>query len=112
MQKQFSYFDHFESAVTICDREARVVYMNEKSRATFGGRDLVGQSLFDCHQQRSSELIRELLSSGRSNTYTIEKKGLKKLIHQAPWRDASGAVAGLIEISIVLPENMPHHVRS
>ena len=52
-----------------------------------------------------------MLVTGESNCYTIEKQGVRKMIYQTPWRDASGAVAGLVEISMVIPEEMPHYVR-
>ena len=45
------------------------------------------------------------------NVYTIEKHGIKKLIYQAPWyRD--GEFAGLVELAIELPAELPHFVRS
>ena len=38
------------------------------------------------------------------------KGDVKKIIYQTPWKK-EGEVAGLIEISIELPENLPHYVR-
>jgi transcriptional regulator with PAS, ATPase and Fis domain len=107
-------WDEYPYAVTVCDNDGVIIYMNLRSQETFaadGGKDLLGRKLYDCHSGKSQEKIKELLASGSSNTYTIEKKGVKKLIHQAPWF-IKGKVAGLVEISIVLPENMPHFVRS
>jgi transcriptional regulator with PAS, ATPase and Fis domain len=108
-----NYWDEYPSAVTICNTQGIVVYMNNKAKSTFnkyGGEQLIGKSLFDCHQPRSVEIIRSLMDSGQTNTYTITKNGIKKLIHQSPWY-VDSKVAGLIEISIELPENMPHHNR-
>lgn len=34
------------------------------------------------------------------------------MIYQSAWRDSSGAVGGLVEISMVIPAEMPHYVRS
>ncbi len=98
----------FESAITVCDTEGIVLYQNEKSVAVNG--DVRGRNLFPCHNEKSQEIIRRLLSEGSSNSYTISKKGQKKLIHQAPWYQ-DGKVAGLVEFSIVIPEEMPHYVR-
>ena len=42
--------------------------------------------------------------------YTIEKGGRKKLICQMPWYER-GAYAGLVEISIVLPDPLAHFKR-
>jgi len=108
-----TWADTIDVAVTVCDRDGRILEMNEKSKATFakdGGGALVGRSLFDCHGPASAALIRQLVADGRSNTYTVEKGGIRKLICQTPWY-AGGAVAGLVELSIVLPEGMPHRVR-
>lgn len=88
--------------------------MNEKSAESFNGNsgsDLIGKSLYDCHSPSSCEIIKDLLASGKSNIYTIEKNGRKKLICQAPWY-SDGHIAGLVEISIILPEDMPHFIRA
>jgi hypothetical protein len=63
-----------------------------------------------CHNDRSKEIIRQLLATGGSNAYTIEKEGLRKMIYQTAWR-IDGSVAGLVEISMVIPADMPHYVR-
>ncbi len=44
------------------------------------------------------------------NVYTIEKKGKKKLIYQAPWF-LDGAFGGLVELSLEIPFEMPHFIR-
>ena len=42
----------------------------------------------------------------------LPKKGKKKLIYQTPWYEDDKTVpAGLVEFSIILPENMPHYDR-
>jgi transcriptional regulator with PAS, ATPase and Fis domain len=108
-----NWWDAIDAAVTVCDRDGVILEMNERSKATFasdGGGALVGKNLFDCHGPASAALIRALIEEGRTNAYTIEKGGVRKLIYQTPWYD-EGAVAGLVELSIVLPERMPHHVR-
>ncbi|MBI9066314.1 MAG: PAS domain-containing protein [Salinivirgaceae bacterium] len=109
----FDYYKEFASAVTICDVEGMIIYMNDKAALTFekwGGKDLVGKSLFNCHNPKSRSIIQEIIKTGMSNTYTIDKNGEKKMIHQAPWFK-DGIVAGVIEMSIVLPNNMPHYQR-
>jgi len=87
--------------------------MNQRACRTFekyGGESLIGKSLFDCHGERSSAMIRRFLQTGESNVYTIEKAGVKKLIHQSPWYK-DGKIAGLVELSLELPTEMPHFVR-
>ena len=105
--------DSIDVAITVCDREGIVVAMNEKSKRTFakdGGGALVGASLFDCHAPESAETIRRLMDEDATHTYTVKKNGVTKLICQTPWYE-NGEVAGLVELSIVLPESMPHRVR-
>jgi len=108
-----SKFDFCDFAVTICDIDANIVYMNEKACKTFekfGGKSLIGKSLFECHKQHSIDTIKKMIQNGETNSYTIFKNGEKKLIHQAPWYK-DGKIAGLVELSIVIPENMPHFIR-
>ena len=54
-----------------------------------------------------------LLLIGFGAAYAISKKGKKKLIYQTPWYedDAKQIVGGLIEFSIIIPEDMPHYNR-
>ncbi len=105
------YFEEVPFAVTVCDKEGNVVEMNERSKETFAKHgDLIGKSLFDCHPPKASEILRQLLSNHEVNAYTIEKNGVKKLIYQAPWSIA-GEFEGYIELSLVLPNEMPHYVR-
>lgn len=69
-----------DCAVTVCDTEGVILYMNEKARATFAQHgDLIGRKLFDCHNERSRETIRRMLASGGTNAYTIEKQGVRKM---------------------------------
>lgn len=108
------FFRETGFAVTVCDLKGIVVYMNAKAGKVFekyGGLSLVGKSLFDCHSEKSRTKILELIDSASSNSYTIEKAGLKKLIHQTPWYQ-DGKIAGLVELSIELPADMAHFVRT
>lgn len=101
-------------AVTVCDADCRIIYMNERSRETFaarGGANLIGHNLMEYHNDRSREIIRRLLDEGGTNAYTIEKKGLRKMIYQTAWRQSDGTVGGLVEISIILPDTLPHYIR-
>lgn len=51
-----------------------------------------------------------MLATGGSNAYTITKAGQRKMIYQTPWR-ADGHIAGMVEISMVIPDEMPHYDR-
>ncbi|MEI8047808.1 MAG: diguanylate cyclase [Bacteroidota bacterium] len=100
-------------AVTVCDTNAIILYMNDRSISTFekyGGADIIGSSLFDYHNGPSSVKLRELLDTQTKNAYTIEKNGIKKMIYQSPWFK-NGEFAGLIELSLEIPMEMEHFVR-
>jgi len=99
-------------AVTVCDTEGMILYMNDKAKATYIKHgNLIGKNLMDCHNERSKNIIRHLLDTGGKNAYTIEKNGIKKMIYQTAWCE-KGIVRGLVEISMEIPEEMPHYVRS
>jgi transcriptional regulator with PAS, ATPase and Fis domain len=107
------WLDGIDVAVTLCDREGVIVYMNDRSALTFakdGGRALLGTNLMNCHPDATRKKIRSLMETGASNSYTIEKNGVKKLIHQEPWY-SEGEIRGLVEFSIVIPFSLPHFVR-
>ena len=104
-----------DCAVTVVDRECKIIYMNERSRVTFasrGGGDLIGHNIMDYHSERSRSIISRLLSEGGSNAYTISKEGKRKMIYQTVWRDRNGEIGGLVELSMIIPDEMPHYVRS
>ena len=98
-------------AVTVCDKEGIILYMNDKAKDTFSKYgDLVGKSLIPFHNDNSRAIIARLLETGGTNSYTILKNGQKKMIYQTAWKE-DGVVAGLVEISMVIPEEMPHYIR-
>ena len=71
--------EHLHCAVTVCDTEGTIIYMNDKSRNTFAKHgNLIGKNLFDCHSPESQKKIRQLLATDGTNSYTIEKEGQKK----------------------------------
>ena len=103
----------FPAAITVCDTEGIILEMNEKACATFeadGGANLIGTNLLNCHSEPSRTKVAELLKSETSNIYTIEKGGIKKLIYQSPWYN-NGTYAGIVELSLPIPEQMPHFNR-
>jgi len=107
----FDYLKEIDGAATVCDKEGVVVYCNDCSKSQFAKYgDLIGQNLKDCHMPASWEKICQLIETGESNIYTVEKNGIKKMIYQTPWRE-SGEVKGLIEITFEIPNEIPHFMR-
>jgi len=87
--------------------------MNAKAASTFasdGGVALIGTDVLACHPEPSRTKLMGMLEKGLSNKYTIEKNGVKKIIIQTPWY-REGVFAGLVEVSVEIPEEMPHFVR-
>lgn len=112
MIENIEWAEQMNCAVTVCDAEGVILYMNDKARATFASHgDLIGKNLFECHSPASKEKIRNMLATGESNSYTIAKGDVKKMIYQTPWR-RNGEIAGMVEISMVIPDRLPHYVRS
>jgi transcriptional regulator with PAS, ATPase and Fis domain len=108
----FNWAEDIEGAVTVCDTEGTVIYMNKRSRETFNkdGQTMVGKSMMPCHNERSQAIIRDMMKNNHQHVYTISKHGQRKLIYQTPWRK-NGKVCGLVEFSFILPEEMPHYDR-
>ncbi len=106
------YLKETPFAVTICDKDGKILEMNEKSVKTFlkDEKSIIGNYLFDCHPEPAKLKLREMLDNHNVNAYTIEKNGIKKLIYQSPWFE-DGEFMGYIELSLELPQEMPHYVR-
>jgi transcriptional regulator with PAS, ATPase and Fis domain len=107
------WLEEFPVAITVTDARGTIVSMNVQSRKNFekdGGGALVGRSVFDCHPEPARTRTVELFEGRAPRHYTIRKNGQRKIIHQIPWyRDA--AFAGFVEISIPIPDELPHFDR-
>jgi transcriptional regulator with PAS, ATPase and Fis domain len=108
------WIKEFPAAVTVCDQKGIILDMNDKAAQGYekdGGRALIGRNLLDCHPEAARSKTQALLASGEKNIYTIEKNGIRKLIYQSPWFE-NGEYAGFVELSLEIPWEMPHFVRS
>ncbi len=113
MDSILSWAKELNIAITVCDSEGNILEMNDKSVLTFekyGGNSLIGKNLADCHPDVAREKLFALLKSQKTNCYTIEKNGVKKLIYQTPFFE-NGEYKGFVEFSIVLPQEVPHFIR-
>jgi PAS domain-containing protein len=109
----FFDFLNFPGAVLVCDSDGTLTHMNPAAESLFadrGGCALIGTNILDCHPPRAQEKIRALMRSRKSNVYTVEKAGVKRLICQSPWYQ-DGEYSGLIEVSFEIPHTIPHFVR-
>ena len=114
--KRTDFEDWYEEApasITVTDAEGTILAMNASAREVFasdGGSELIGRSVFDCHPEPALTRTRDLYRGREPNHYTIEKEGVRKIIHQLPWF-RGGVFAGFVEISIPIPDSMPHFRR-
>jgi transcriptional regulator with PAS, ATPase and Fis domain len=114
MSEEHVWIKEFPAAITVCDTRGTILEMNDRAAAVFatdGGYALIGKNVLDCHPEPARSQLAELLEKRTTNVYTIEKKGVKKLIYQAPWIK-DGEYAGFIEISFEIPFEIPHFLRS
>ncbi len=112
--KSFEWFEQLPCSMIVCDKNYKILYMNDMAAeftAEDGGKALVGRSLLDCHPAVARKRLKEVMASGRPNVYTVEKKGVKKMVFHGHWRK-SGRVGGIVELVFVLPGSVPHRVRS
>jgi transcriptional regulator with PAS, ATPase and Fis domain len=114
MESQHDWLKQFPGAVTVCDCKGTIIDMNDKAAQSFesdGGYALIGKSLLDCHPEPARSKLQKMLDACEKNVYTIEKNGVKKLIYQCPWF-MDGQYGGLVELSLEIPFEMEHFVRS
>jgi len=110
---EYEWIKEFPGAVTICDKAGIILKMNNMAIRTFeadGGAALIGKNILDCHPEPARTKLRNMMAARRTNVYTIEKKGVKKLVYQAPWT-LKGQYSGFVELVLEIPFEMPHFVR-
>ena len=108
-----AWVQEYVGAITVCDTNGIILEMNDqsvKANQDQGGEKLIGSNPLDCHPNDARSKLAQLMESQQANVYTIEKNGKKKLIHQAPWYK-NGKYCGFIELSLEIPEEMPHFMR-
>ncbi len=109
----YDWVRQFSGSIVLCDRQGIVLEMNDKAAEGYreeGGRGLIGRNLFDCHPEPSRSRLRKMMDAQEPNVYTIEKRGIKKLVYQVPWYQAD-AYAGFVEVVLEIPRQIPHFVR-
>ncbi len=103
----------FPAAITVCDSRGIITAMNEKSAvlfAKYGGYELIGKQLLDCHPPGAQETIENMLEKQVENYYISEKDGQKKLIIQSPWYEGNQFM-GLVEIVKEISGDIPLYKR-
>jgi transcriptional regulator with PAS, ATPase and Fis domain len=107
------WIEKLDGNVIVSDAEGIIIYMNDTAIRNYekdGGAALIGSNLIDCHGEASRLKIHEIMTTHQKNVYTIEKRGIKKIIYQTPWLD-SDVFKGVVELSLEIPFEMPHYRR-
>jgi transcriptional regulator with PAS, ATPase and Fis domain len=100
-------------AVTVTDANGIITEMNPTSIAVFaaeGGAKLIGSDVLACHPEPSRTQLASMYKAHQPNHYTIQKNGQRKIIHQIPLVK-EGVFGGYVEISIPIPDHLPHFIR-
>ena len=108
------WVQEFGAAVTVCDADGIILEMNDRSARMFkeqGGRALLGSNMLDCHPEPSRSKLRAFVAQREPNVYTVEKRGVKKLVYQTWWQ-RDGRDAGFLEVALEIPFDLPHFVRA
>jgi len=100
-----SVIDQDRAPVVICDLNHVIVYMNpvaEKNYEKWGGADLVGKSLMDCHNEKSREAIEKVVEWFKESVenniiYTFYNEKQNKDVYMVALRDDTGELIGYYE---------------
>lgn len=100
-----SIIDQDRCAVVICNLQHEIIYMNPSAVSRyvkFGGINLVGKSLLDCHNPKSREMIKKTISwfekSKENNIiYTSRNDKENKDVYMVALRSDDGVLIGYYE---------------
>ena len=93
------------AAVVICDLEHTIIYMNPvaiERYAKWGGEDLMGKSLLNCHNKKSCEMIQKVIdwfkaSKDNNIVYTFFNQKENKDVYMVALRNEEGNLIGYYE---------------
>lgn len=91
--------DSLKNPILFADTDHVVRYANKAARQFYsGGAELIGKPLFDCHQQRSCEIMKEVLQrleDGLAEELIVDSK--KHRIYMRAVRNGAGRLLGYYE---------------
>jgi PAS domain-containing protein len=91
--------DSQKDPVLFCDNDHVVRYLNRAAEEHYtGGRSLLGTSIFDCHDDESNRVIREVyaaLRAGETERRITDDE--KHRIYMRAVRGSDGALLGYVE---------------
>ena len=78
-----SIIDQDRASVVICDTDHKIIYMNQaavKSYEKYGGADLIGRSIMDCHNPKSQEKMKQVVNWFLEDVYMVALREEGRLI--------------------------------
>lgn len=104
-EKMLSYIlDSYPYPILFVDCDHIIRYMNKRAEHHYyrerGYRDLIGKSLFDCHQnKKSEEIIRETVErlKKHANETFLHVNVRNERVYIVPVRDEDGELVGYFE---------------
>lgn len=100
-----SVMEQDSAPIVICDTEHNIVYMNPVAVThykRFGGSALLGKCLLDCHNERSSTMIRKVLTwfqedPAHNCVHTFYNAEENKDVYMIALRDEKNTLIGYYE---------------
>ena len=94
-----------KAAIVICDLDHKIIYMNPAAINRYekwGGKNLMGQSLLNCHNDRSREMIIKVLdwfkaSKNNNIVYTSYNEKENKDVYMVALRNEAGELIAYYE---------------
>ena len=100
-----SIIDMDNASVVICNTEHIIVYMNPAAISDYsksGGASLMGTSLLNCHNPKSNEIIKKVVSwfdasDSNNKVHTFYNEKQNKDVYMIALRDENGKLIGYYE---------------
>lgn len=100
-----SVLEQDRSAVVLCNLEHKIIYMNPVAKdryKKYGGADLVGKSILDCHNEKSRNIILNVVEwfarkADNNIVYTYSNEKENKDVYMVALRDDNKALIGYYE---------------
>ena len=94
-----------EQQIVLCDLEHTIIYMNPaaiKRYSKRGGKNLIGKSLLDCHNEKSGILSKNVISwfkesIDHNKIYTFYNEKENKDVYMIALRNDNGELIGYYE---------------
>jgi hypothetical protein len=95
-----SLIESDECKVVICNIEHTIIYLNRAAKKAYG--NIAGKSIFDCHNERSNEMIVKVVdwfkkSENNNRVHTFYNSEKNKDVYMIALRDKSGKLIGYYE---------------